>query len=231
MSISVVVVAKNEKGFIENCLKCLKNQTLKPEIIVVDGHSTDGTFEISKKYADKVVKDHKKGVADARNVGWKIAKGDVIAYCDADCLPKKDWIENISNLMNNNICISGPLYPYDGDYLMKINFKIWTNVVPRFFNRLGNTYIWGPNMAFKKEILKKHTFRTNILEDYDLVKRIRRVGKVKYFKNLLMPVSSRRYVKYGFHLTAFRFYIRNYLRLKFGLKEKSETYWMRSLFK
>jgi glycosyltransferase involved in cell wall biosynthesis len=228
MGISVVVVAKNEKGFIENCLKCLEKQTIKPEIIVIDGHSTDGTFEISKKYADKVVKDNKKGVADARNLGWKVAKGDIIAYCDADCLPKKDWVENISKLMGDSICISGPLYPYDGDSLMKVYFKIWTNIFPRIFKSLGKAYIWGPNMAFKKEILKKYPFRTNILEDYDLVRRIRKVGKIKYSKHLLMSVSSRRYVKYGFHLTAFRFYIRNYLRLKFGLKEKSKTYWMKS---
>jgi glycosyltransferase involved in cell wall biosynthesis len=224
MSISAVVVAKNEEKYIGKCLERLENQTLKPEIIVIDGHSTDRTFSIAKKYADKVVKDNKKGVADARNVGWKIAKNDIIAYCDADCLPPKDWIENISKLMDDNICISGPLYPYDGDSMMKIAYKFWTNYVTKFFGLLGLQYAWGSNMALKKSILKKHSFRTNILEDYDLVRRIRRYGKIRYFKELYMPVSSRR-LKGGFHIGMIRFYARNFLRLRFGFREKSDSYW------
>lgn len=222
--ISVVVCAKNEEHYIEKCLKHLKNQTLKSEIIVVDGHSTDRTFSIAKKYADKVVKDNRKGVGDARNVGWKIAKGDVIAFCDADCLPSKDWIEKIARLMNGNICISGPLYPYDGDTLMKIAYKFWANYTIRFYGFLGLQLIWGSNMILKKEILKKYPFRTKILEDYDLARRIRKVGKIGFYSELLMPVSSRR-LKHGFHISMFKFYARNFLRLRFGYKEKIGTYW------
>jgi len=224
MSISVVVIAKNEEKYIEHCLKCLKKQTLKSEIIVIDGHSTDRTVSIAKKYADKVVFDNKKGVADARNVGWKMAKGDVIAYCDADCLPPKNWVENISKLMNDNICTSGPLYPYDGDALMKVAYKFWTNYMTRFYGFLGLQYVWGSNMALKKRILKKHPFMTNILEDYDLVRRIRRFGKIEYSGELCMPVSSRR-LKYGFHVSMMKFYARNFLRLRFGFKEKIGNYW------
>jgi glycosyltransferase involved in cell wall biosynthesis len=224
MGVSVIVCAKNEESYIGNCLKCLKKQTLKPEIIVVDGHSTDRTFEIAKKYADKVVKDNRKGVGDARNIGWKLAKNDIIAYCDADCLPLEDWVEKISKLMDGNICIAGPLYPYDGDSLMKIAYRFWTNYTTRFYGFLGIQYIWGSNMILKKEILEKHPFRTKILEDYDLVRRIRHIGKIKYFKQLLMPVSSR-HLRYGFHVSMFKFYVRNFLRLRFGYKEKVGTYW------
>ncbi len=224
MRISVVVCAKNEEKYIENCLNCLKNQTVKPEIVVVDGHSTDKTFSIAKKYADKIVKDNKKGVSDARNLGWKTAKGDVVAYCDADCLPPKDWVEKISKLMSDKICISGPLYPYDGDSLMKMHFKVWTNLITRFFCSLGLYYIWGPNMVFKKEILKKHHFRVNFLEDYELVRRIRRVGKIKFSKDLLMPVSVR-HLKYGFYFSVLRFYASNYFRIKLKRKVKFGDYW------
>jgi len=223
--ISVVVCAKNEEKYIEKCLKCLKNQTLRAEIIVVDGHSKDRTVSIAKKYADKVVEDNGVGVADARNVGWKVAKGNIIAYCDADCLPPKDWVEKISKLMNGNICISGPLYPYDGDTLMKIAFKFWTNYSTRFYGFLGLQYIWGPNMIVKKNILRKHPFMTNILEDYDLARRIKKEGKIRYFNKLLMPMSARRYVRYGFHITMVKYYARNFLRLRFGFKEKDKTYW------
>ena len=224
MNVSVVVIAKNEEKYIEKCLKHLKSQTLRPEIIVVDGHSIDRTFSIAKRYADKVVKDNKKGVADARNIGWKIAKYDIMAYCDADCIPPKDWIENISKLMNKNVCISGPLYTYDGDLLMRVYYKFWTDFITRFFGFLGYHVAWGSNMVVRKEALRRYPFRVNILEDYDVVRRIKKIGKIKYFKELYMPVSSRR-LKYGFHVSIIKFYARNFLRLRFGFKEKAETYW------
>ncbi|MFH1229557.1 MAG: glycosyltransferase family A protein [Candidatus Aenigmatarchaeota archaeon] len=226
MNISVVVIARNEEKYIEECLKRLYNQTIKAEIIVVDGHSADRTFSIAKRYADKVLTDNGQGVSDARNVGWKAAKGDVIAYCDADCLPSKDWIENISKLMDENICISGPLYPYDGDAMMKMSYKFWTNLVTRAFGFIGLQYVWGPNMAIKKSVLKKHPFKTRILEDYDLARRIRSSGRMRYFKDMVMPVSSRS-LKHGFHLSMIRFYARNFLRLRFGYEEKIGGYWQK----
>jgi glycosyltransferase involved in cell wall biosynthesis len=226
MNISVVVIARNEEKYIGECLRRLRTQTIKTELIVVEGHSADKTFAIAKKYADKVVRDNGQGVSDARNIGWKLAKGDVIAFCDADCLPPKDWIEKIYEHMDDNICISGPLYPYDGDTMMKMSFKFWTNLATRAFGFLGLQYVWGPNMAIKKSVLRKHPFKTRILEDYDLTRRIRKEGRIRYFKDMVMPVSSRA-LKHGFHFSMLRFYARNFLRLRFGYEEKSAGYWQR----
>ena len=163
-------------------------------------------------------------MADARNIGWKVAKHDIVAYCDADCIPPKDWIENISKIIDGTICVSGPLYPYDGDFLMKVYYKIWTNLMTRFFGFFSLQYVWAPNMAVRKEMLRRYPFRTNILEDYDLARRIRAFGKIVYSTKICMPVSSRR-LKYGFHISVVKFYARNFLRLWFGFKEKDRTYW------
>lgn len=107
---------------------------------------------------------------------------------------------------------------------MRVSYKLWTDFVTRFFGFLGYHVAWGSNMAVRKEALRKYPFRVNILEDYDVVRRIKKIGKIKYFKELYMPVSSRR-LKYGFHVSIIKFYARNFLRLRFGFKEKSETYW------
>ena len=222
MKISVVVCAKNEEKYIENCLQCLKEQTVKPEIIVVDGNSTDKTYNIAKKYADKVVRDKKKGIAAARNLGWKTAKGDIVAYCDADCLPPKDWVEKISKLMKDNICIYGPLIPYDAEIKTEIGLKVWGNLFLRTVSKMDYPCICASNSAFKREILKKNPFKLNFLEDFDLGNRLRKVGKVKCCRQLYMIISARRF-KNGFHRTAFKYYLLNYLRLKVGKKQK--TYW------
>jgi glycosyltransferase involved in cell wall biosynthesis len=221
--ISVVVCAKNEEKYIKKCLQRLRKQTLKPEIIVVDGHSTDGTYNIAEKYADKVVKEKKRGIANARNLGWKTAKGDIVAYCDADCLPPKDWVEKISKLMKDNVCIFGPIIPYDAEITTEVGLKVWGDLFMRTVSKFDYPCISASNAAFKKEVLEKNPFRLNFLEDFDLGNRLRKVGKVKCCKDLYMFISARRFKK-GFHRTAFKYYLLNYIRLKI-FKKKQKTYW------
>ncbi len=211
--VSVIVCAKDEEGFIEKCLKRLKSQSIKPEIIVVDGHSTDKTVKIAKKYADKVVSDNKKGISDARNVGWKTASGDIVAYCDADALPPRDWVERISKSMYGNVAIFGPIFPYDGNKRTKIGLKVWGNWFLKATSLLKYPCICAANAAFMKNILKKYPFRLNFLEDFDLGNRLRKVGRVKFVRKMYMPISARRFAR-GFHRTAFRYYLLNYFRLK-----------------
>lgn len=224
MKITVVVCAKNEEKIIEHCLKAISKQTIKPEIIVVDGWSGDNTVKISRKYADKIIKDNKKGLGEARNVGWKAAKGDIIAYCDADSRPKKDWTKRICELIEDSDCVSGPLVSYDGSRAMKINFKIWADLFPRLLSFLGLNMVWGANMAFKKEILKKYQFKLRFLEDYEIGQRLRKKGKVNFSKEFSLPVSSRRFEK-GFYRTCFRYYIINWARMKLAKKYSSKGYY------
>jgi glycosyltransferase involved in cell wall biosynthesis len=223
MLITVVVCAKNEEKYIEKCLKCLKRQTLKPEIVVVDGHSSDRTVKIAEKYADKIVKEKKaRGISYARNLGWKNAKGDIVAYCDADCLPPEDWVEKISKLMKDNICVYGPIIPYGANLSTRFGLKVWGDLFLEASSIFRYPCICGANAAFKKVVLKKNPFRLSFLEDFDLGVRLRKVGKVRFYRSLYMFISPRRFKK-GFHRTAFKFYFLNYIRLRIGKKQK--LYW------
>ncbi len=223
MKISVVVLTKNEEKYIENCLKCLRNQEIPCEIIVVDGHSTDNTIKIARKYADKIVYDHGKGISDARNVGWRNASCDIVAYCDADTLPPRDWTKKILKHIKGRYCVSGPLVSYDGNLWMKICFRMWADIFPRFLSKFGYNNVWGANMAFQKPVLKKFPFRLKFLEDYDMGKRLRKTGKVKFIGELKLSVSSRRF-KNGFIRTCIKYYIREWFKRKI-LKKYSTGYY------
>ncbi len=224
-ALSVVIIAKNEENEIEECLKCIARQKIRPEIIVVDGQSSDRTFSIAKKYADRIVLELKpNGVCDARNLGFKVASADIVAYCDADTRPPADWTEKILSLMQNNICIGGPLVPYSGNKKVARILKICTNWLPRFLQHFNCPSICGANMTFKKEVLEKNPFKTSILEDWDMGNRLRKKGGVKFFKELKMPVSDRRYAK-NFYLMSFKYYILNYIRIKLGQKLVTNGYW------
>lgn len=90
--VSVVIPAYNGEATIDETLRSVRAQThAKLEIIVVDDGSRDGTIEavLTHAAADprvSVMRQANAGVAAARNVGWRSAAADLIAFVDADDL-------------------------------------------------------------------------------------------------------------------------------------------------
>ncbi|MDI6709015.1 MAG: glycosyltransferase [Candidatus Thermoplasmatota archaeon] len=97
MDISVVVITRNAEKYIASLLDGLLAQSKMPcEIIIVDAESKDRTSELVKSYAEKYdfIKFYIKSGSRAggRNFGASIAKGDAIAFIDADCSPDSAWL-------------------------------------------------------------------------------------------------------------------------------------------
>ncbi len=93
MKASVIIPAYNAEKAISDCLSALKRQTKKPlEVIVVDDGSADRTAEVSRKLGAKVISQRNRGPAAARNMGSKAARGDILLFTDADCVPDKNWV-------------------------------------------------------------------------------------------------------------------------------------------
>lgn len=92
--ISVIVPIYNAENYLHECVDSILAQTIHDiEVILVDDGSTDGSPAICDVYAQKdsrVYVIHKPNgrAASARNAGLRIAKGEYIAFVDAD-----DWIE------------------------------------------------------------------------------------------------------------------------------------------
>ena len=80
--VSIVIACKGEGEGIKRILKSLERYS--DDIIVVDGHSNDGTKEEAKKFGARFFLDNKKGRGDALKIGIKNAKGDVLVFFDAD---------------------------------------------------------------------------------------------------------------------------------------------------
>ncbi|MCP4649298.1 MAG: glycosyltransferase [PVC group bacterium] len=82
MGVSIIIPAKNEGEGITRILESIKGYA--NEIIVVDGHSQDGTKEKVEKFGAKFILDNKKGRGDAVRVAIKAASEDIILFFDAD---------------------------------------------------------------------------------------------------------------------------------------------------
>jgi glycosyltransferase involved in cell wall biosynthesis len=82
--LTVVVPVKNESGSLKMFLDQIPE--FVSEIIVVDGNSTDNSFEIASTHArvSRVVKQLSRGKGAALSMGFALAKGDLVAIIDAD---------------------------------------------------------------------------------------------------------------------------------------------------
>ena len=101
--ISVVVPTFRRPALLARCLSALLAQGLSPEafeILVVD----DGQDEETKRTVGKVAASSSVriryleagpagGPASARNIGWRAATADVIAFTDDDCVPSRGWLQ------------------------------------------------------------------------------------------------------------------------------------------
>jgi glycosyltransferase involved in cell wall biosynthesis len=108
-AISVIATVLNEAEDIDGLVSSLVRQTLAPaEIIVVDGGSTDGTWErlqaSALAYANlKAIQDPSCSlkespgpIARGRNVAIAAASSEVIACADAGCVYGPDWLERLT---------------------------------------------------------------------------------------------------------------------------------------
>lgn len=96
---SVIIPAYNAQGTIGECLDAFERQIFPKEayeIIVVDDGSTDETPDIVKRFPVKYFWQPNQGPATARNFGAKMARGDIILFTDADCVPAHNWIKEMT---------------------------------------------------------------------------------------------------------------------------------------
>jgi len=85
--VSIVIPVRNEETALRRLLNTFKRQTYKNfEVIVVDGHSTDETVRIAKKYGARVIEEHGayRSPANARNIGVEESVGEIIGIMDSD---------------------------------------------------------------------------------------------------------------------------------------------------
>lgn len=100
MKVSIIIITKNQKSFLDKTIPILKNQAFKDsyEIIVVDSGSTDGALEYCKAQKVKIVSISPKdfNYAYALNKGASVATGVYLIRLSGDCVPLGElWLNEI----------------------------------------------------------------------------------------------------------------------------------------
>jgi glycosyltransferase involved in cell wall biosynthesis len=94
--ISVVIPVWNSPDLIATCLSAIAAQTYprdRYEVLVVDNGSTDGTADVARSFSFvTLLSEPVAGSYRARNLGLRAARGEYVAFTDADCVPDPPWL-------------------------------------------------------------------------------------------------------------------------------------------
>ncbi len=112
---SVVVCTRNGAPTLRECLAALREQShASYEVLVIDDGSTDATPDIARSF--DFVRYHSQepaGLSAARNLGMRLATGEIIAYTDDDCIPDEDWLHHLALAYDDPqwVAVGGPNIP------------------------------------------------------------------------------------------------------------------------
>jgi GT2 family glycosyltransferase len=136
-SVSVIVPARNESGNIDDILARCPMMGPADEVIFVEGHSTDDTWEKIQEAARNYKGPHRlllaqqkgKGKGDAVRLGFELATKDILMILDADLTTPPEELPKFYNVIAGNKAefVNGSrlVYPMEKEAM-------------RFFNILGN---------------------------------------------------------------------------------------------
>lgn len=191
--VSIIIPVLNEGETIERRLSEIKAIEGDKEIIIVDGGSIDNTIQIAKNYGQVVVS--KKGRARQMNAGAKFANGDILWFVHLDSKLHSDSISEIENTIKGG-CVGGcfSLYFYDLDTIFMKFMAISSNNRAKYLK-----LVFGDQGIFMTRYIYKKLGGYNdmeLMEDWDLSRRIHKLGKIEVLKSKI-GTSARRFKSGG----------------------------------
>jgi glycosyltransferase involved in cell wall biosynthesis len=134
MSLSIIVITKNEEAAIGNCLSSI---AWADEIIVVDSGSTDRTEMICRQYTDNFYTNDWPGFGPQKNRALELATNEWVLSLDADEMISPELRLEIESVMNNPKLHSAFAIPRRSSYCGKFMHHggWWPDYVTRLFRK------------------------------------------------------------------------------------------------
>ena len=164
-------------------------QPLEVEIIVVDGHSPDGTLDSISHYPIQALTAPKKGRGAQMNFGALVATGDVLYFLHADSYPPTTVMQVIQNSIWSGY--------KSGCFRLRFDYNHWFLRANAWFTRFDWNWVrFGDQSLFvTKEVFKKSgKFREDwvVMEDQEIIPRLKQLGKFRVCSEYI-TTSARKY--------------------------------------
>ena len=192
--ISVIISVYNTKEYLKKCLESVVVDDYKDlEILVIDDHSNEPSFDLIEELNDKrikyIYKDENVGLSKVKQYGLDIAKGRYVIFIDSDDYIEKNLIKRMYDNLKRykaDISICDMVYVYPNKkYKFTKNKKL--KILDRkeamqflYFDR-GITFSLS-NKIFKKELFKDlHINDIKLAEDNNIIYKVfDRINKAVY---------------------------------------------------
>lgn len=184
LRVSVIIPTLNEERVIGRCLEALERNTIPKdafEVIVVDNGSKDKTVETALRFNTvfslKVLSLKGAHISAIRNYGASEARGEILAFLDADCLAPPNWLSEATRIFEDHPQgIIGAHYriPDDATWVGRTWYQ------DRMSERIGSvSYVPSGDLLIRRELFANvrgfdESIQTN--EDFELCQRVIRAG-------------------------------------------------------
>jgi len=183
---SVIVPAFNAEKVIAGCLEALLEQDYpreRTEIIAVDNRSTDRTAAVMCRYPVRVIGERRlQSSYAARNAGLAAARGAVLLFTDADCVPDRGWARALVAALEDEDAggAAGRIEAAPGDTLVE-RFQVDERVLDaaNAFTRPALPFAQTANAAYRRVVFERvGLFDPTLVSggDLDLSWRMQRAG-------------------------------------------------------
>ncbi|MEW6442089.1 MAG: glycosyltransferase [bacterium] len=181
-SVSIVIPCLNEQENLSRCLVSIGGLNYDGgaiEVIVVDNGSIDRSREIAEAWGAKVLRKTGGTIGALRNHGARVARGEVLAFVDADCEVGRDWAASFMRYFETNgngigVVGSPPGLPAGSNLIQKAWFS------HRQADLIGEVdYVGSANMILRRSLFDEVGGFSEVLpsgEDFELCSRIRQRG-------------------------------------------------------
>jgi len=155
--ISIVVCTYNGARTLRDCLEGIGEiEYPNFETIVVDDGSTDATARIAAEYDVRLIRTENRGLSAARNTGWEVATGEIVAYVDDDARPDPHWLRSLAWTFQttDHMAVGGPNIAPAGDgWIAECVAHAPGGPMHVLVSDTEAEHIPGCNMAFRKHAL------------------------------------------------------------------------------
>lgn len=169
LRVSVAVPILNAARTLPACLGALECLAPAPaEILLVDNGSTDGGLDLVRAFARdrmperaQVLEEPRRGASAARNAAIRAAKGDVIAFTDADCAPDPAWLRHLMAPFEDPAvgAVAGRVVPAPAGSTLELLSVLYTLRLPEVGARRRQWTPWEggyptANLAVRRTLLQ-----------------------------------------------------------------------------
>jgi len=195
--ISIVIPAHNEEAYLRHTLDAVNRQHYRNcEVIVVANGCTDDTPAIAREHCDNLLIVHEKGLSRARNLGAHAARGQVLIFLDADTVLEWDALDNVARQFTREYA-AGTLKgrPDSERFIYRLIYFV-KNLQHRWSLHKGSS---GVIICWKDDFEAMGGFDESleVMENSDLIRKLRGLGKYLYLEQTAATTSMRRFEKCG----------------------------------